>query len=439
MAVLAVLSLVLAGSPAGAAEVSPVPSVTTVPVRAGSVHRTATSPVTVVSTTAAQRRAAAQVARRRRQAEKAQLRTERIAQRREEQAARLTAQRLARSAVSAPPSTSSVRTEVAGITISAPQPIADPILATPAASGPLSATELQELLERWTASRTDLGAMSVTIRQYGQSWTGSARNGGAAPDPTQRYRSLSVTKTITAALILRQVELGTISLDAPLAPLSAINAPLPPGLTVRHLLRHRTGLVDYNAAPGYVATAPLSPRAAVELSLRAPLRAPVDSATSYTNSNYLYLGLLLEQTTGRPYGDLVGELVASIGMASTRLEPPDRAGWPGFSSGGVMSTTADLAMWGEALTTPGRVLRESSLREMERFDENNAGLGLWTYCPCPRSGEATTFGHHTATGGLFIAPSRGLVIAMRADVEVGDTAGRARALIEAIEAQRSTR
>ncbi len=339
---------------------------------------------------------------------------------------------------SSPPSTASVRTEVAGITITAPQLGTDP--SPPTGRGrPLDAAELQELLTQWTASRSDLGAMSVTVRQNGQSWTGSARNGGAAPDPMQRYRSLSVTKTITAALVLRQVELGTIALDAPLPPLTGVSAPVAPGLTVRLLLRHRSGLVDYNAAPGYVATAPLSPREAVELSLRAPLRAPGDSVTAYTNSNYLYLGLLLEQVTGRPYGDLVSELAASIGMPSTRLEPPDRPGWPAFSSGGIMSTTADLALWGEALTTPGRVLRDSSLREMERFDESRAGLGMWTYCPCPSPDGKQILGHHTATGGLFIVPGRGLVIAMRADVEVGDTAGRARALIEAIDAQRSTR
>ncbi len=424
MAILAFLSLVVAASPAVATEVSPLPSATS-----------------VAAATAFQQRSATRAARQQqRQAEQARLRAERIAKRQEKAAGAAGRRRTALSTTpnaTTPPTTSSVRTEVAGITITAPPGGTDP---APTDRGrPLDAAELQDLLTRWTASRSDLGAMSVTVRQNGQSWTGSARNSGAAPDPMQRYRSLSVTKTITAALVLRQVELGTISLDAPLAPLTEVSAPVPPGLTVRHLLRHRSGLVDYNAAPGYVATAPLSPRDAVELSLRAPLRAPVDSVTTYTNSNYLYLGLLLEQVTGRPYGELVGELAASLGMPSTRLEPPDRPGWPAFSSGGIMSTTADLALWGEALTTPGRVLRDSSLREMERFDENRAGLGLWTYCPCPSPDGTQILGHHTATGGLFIVPGRGLVIAMRADVEVGDTAGRARALVEAIDAQRFTR
>lgn len=429
MAVLALLSLAVAASPAAAAEVSPLPSAT--PVAAA----TASQPPTAAWTARQQQRQAAHD----------QRKAERLAKRRQERADRVAVRH--RAALSAPPdaiaptSASGVRTEVAGVTITAPPLTTDPTnIAPPTGRGrPLDAAELQELLARWTASRTDLGAMSVTVRQNGQSWSGSARNGGVAPDPMQRYRSLSVTKTITAALVLRQVELGTIALDAPLPPLTGVSAPIPPGLTVRHLLRHRSGLVEYNAAPGYVSTAPLSPSDAVELSLRAPLRVPVDSVTVYTNSNYLYLGLLLEQVTGRPYGDLVGELAASLGMTSTRLEPPDRPGWPGFSSGGVMSNTADLALWGEALTTPGRVLRESSLREMERFDANHAGLGMWAYCPCPSTDGTQLLGHHTATGGLFIVPGRGVVIAMHADVELGDTAGRARALVEAIDAQRSSR
>ena len=428
MAVLALLSLAVATSPARAAEVSPLPSATP-----------------AASATASHLPTAARIAREQRQAAQARRKAERLAKRRQQQAGRVAAGRRRAHAsawnASAAPSASGVRTEVAGVTITAPPLATDSSnTAPPTGRGrPLDAAELQELLTRWTASRSDLGAMSVTVRQNGQSWSGSARNGGVAPDPMQRYRSLSVTKTITAALVLRQVESGTIALDAPLPSLTGVSAPVPPGLTVRHLLRHRSGLVDYNVAPGYVSTAPLSPSDAVELSLRAPLRAPVDSVTVYTNSNYLYLGLLLEQVTGRPYGDLVGELAASLGMTSTRLEPPERPGWPGFSSGGVMSNTADLALWGEALTTPGRVLRESSLREMERFDANHAGLGMWAYCPCPSTDGTQLLGHHTATGGLFIVPGRGVVIAMHADVEVGDTAGRAWALVEAIDAQRSSR
>ena len=363
--------------------------------------------------------------------------TRKLARIEQRRAARIAARQARPSSTALTPSTVPgsvrIRPQVAGVTITA-----GPVTSTPTGvqEGDLNPAELQEILDRWTSERTDLGALSVTVRQNGTSWSGTARNSGSSPDPLERYRSLSVTKTITAALILRQVELGTLSLDTPLPPLAGIDSPLPPGLTIRQLLRHRSGLTDYNAAPGYSGTAPLNARQAVELSLRAPLRHPVGTTTSYTNSNYLYLGLLLEQVTGRTYGDLVGELTARLGMTQTSVEPPDRAGWPAFSSGGVMSTTADLALWGEALTNGERVLRRSSLDEMLRFDENNSGLGMWTYCPCPTSA-GLIVGHHTATGGMFIVPSTGLVIVMRADVETGDTAGRARSFIDAVIARRS--
>lgn len=418
---------------------APAPSTTAVAVVGSAIPVSSPRP----RQTEAERRAAQQATRITAQARRREHRAADAAARRAHARAASAAAREARQASPRKPastatSAAKVGIEVAGVTITLPSPV---VPAPPNPSGARRTPrgeELQDLLTRWTATRPDLNAMSVTIRHNGQSWTGSAQNGGASPDPGQRYRSLSVTKTITAALVLRQVELGTLSLDQPLPPLLGLSTLPPPGLTVGHLLRHRSGLVDYNAAPGYLPNAPLSPRDAVELTLRAPLRTPVDSATAYTNSNYLYLGLLLEQVTGRSYGDLVSEIAASIGMSSTGLEPPDRTGWPGFSSGGVMSTTADLALWGEALTTPGRILREPSLREMERFDENRAGLGLWAYCPCPSPYGLRIVGHHTASGGMFIETNSGLVIVMRADVETGDTAGRARSLIGAIIALSTT-
>ena len=446
-----VAMLAMTSSPATAASVA-------TPAGASTGDSASTSSPVLISptTTPAERRSAERLSRQRQRLEeqtrrKAQRKTQRIEQRKLERQARATARndqaRAAAVATTIPPDAlSPIRPRVAGVTIttSPGSPTPGTETSTPLSPIPGGATketsgrtrqpspsELQELLNRWTASRPDLGAISVTVRQDSQSWTGSARNGGPAPNPLERYRSLSITKTITAALVLRQVEFGTLSLDGPLPALSGISAPLPGGLTIRHLLRHRSGLIDYNVAPGYTATAPLNARQAVELTLRAGLRQPVGSTTAYTNSNYLYLGLLLEQVTGRPYADLVNDLTSSIGMSNTSVEPPDRPGWPAFSSGGVMSTTADLALWGEALTTPDRVLQPSSLGQMLSFDASNSGLGMWTYCPCSPAGGAT-IGHHTATGGLFIVPFDRLVIVMRADVDNGDTAGRARSLIDAI-------
>jgi CubicO group peptidase (beta-lactamase class C family) len=322
-----------------------------------------------------------------------------------------------------------IAAEVAGVVVTA-----TPALIPRAQT--IDPARLQTVLDEWTRRRPDLASMSVAVRRAGQSWSGSSANGGApAPDPLARFRVLSVTKTITAALVFRAVETGRLSLDAPLPEITGLGVALPPGLTVRHLLAHRSGFVEYSAAPGYRGTEPLSARGAVELTLRAGLASTPGTATAYANSNYLYLGLLLEQVEARTYGDLVAGLVGSLGLANTRVEPADRPGWPAFSSGGVVSTTADIAAWGEALLTPGAVLSAASLAEMKSFDGDRAGLGLWGYCPCPFVNGSKNFravGHHTATGGLFVFEADGLVVVMKSGTDGGDTTERAMSFVLAL-------
>jgi CubicO group peptidase (beta-lactamase class C family) len=329
-----------------------------------------------------------------------------------------------------------ISTEVAGVVITTPAngPTAVPVIPRARTIDP---ARLQATLDEWTRARPELTSMSVTVRRDGQSWSGSSANVGVAPDPLARFRVLSVTKTVTAALVMRAVESGRLSLDAPLPEISGLGIAVPSGLTVRQLLSHRSGFVEYSAAPGYRSDTPLSPRAAVELTLRAGPASTAGTVTSYANSNYLYLGLLLEQVEGRPYADLVAGLVGPLGLTNTRVEPADRPGWPAYSSGGIVSTTADMAAWAEALLTPGEVLSAASLAEMRTFNGDRAGLGVWGYCPCPTVNGAKSFravGHHTASGGVFVFESDGLVLMMRSGTDGGDTTERALSLAEALRA-----
>lgn len=326
--------------------------------------------------------------------------------------------------------------EVAGIFITAPpDPAATPTIPTPLAERrPPDPVRLQDALDRWTKAHGEVGAMTVSLRVNGATWTGSATAGAMGiPDPAATYRVLSITKTMTAALIMREVEAGRLTLDGPLPVLVGVDAPLPAGLTVRLLLRHQSGFVDYAATPGFRSDEAITPTRAVELTLRAGLTSPPGMTTSYNNSNYLYLGLLLEQIEGHPFAELVNSMVGPLGLVSTHVDPPNRVGWAGFSSGGVMSTVSDIATWGDALLTPGRVLRQTSLDEMMRFGGGRTGLGLWGYCPCTAQSAPDRFmavGHHTAAGGMFVFPKDGVVLVMHAEVADGDTADRARSLAE---------
>jgi CubicO group peptidase (beta-lactamase class C family) len=295
-----------------------------------------------------------------------------------------------------------------------------------------AAERLQSALEQWTRT-TGLSSVMVALRVNGQTWKGSARaDGQPGPDPDTRYRVMSITKTVTAALVLRDAEAGLIDLDAPLPPIEGVAAPVPEGVTVRRLLAHRSGLTEYTEAPGYRADQPVSAEQAVEGSLRAPLLSVPGTVTKYVNANYLLLGLLLQQIHQRPFADLVTGITSPLGISASRVEPSDRLGWPGFSSGGIVGTVADMAVWGDALFSRGRVLGPSALDWMTTTGDFHGGLGVWGVCPCSGTDPALTryvaIGHSTAAGAMYRFPASGITLTMKAEPEGGDTVARAVAL-----------
>jgi CubicO group peptidase (beta-lactamase class C family) len=186
-------------------------------------------------------------------------------------------------------------------------------------------------------------------------------------------------------------------------------------ITVRQLLDHSSGLIDYDAVPGYDASQPLSARQAVQSALAAGLQSAPGTEVHYTNTNFQYLGLILEQVTGRSYADLVTDLFQRHGLGSSRLGPGG-PGWPGFSSGGVVSTLGDLARWGDALFTPGRVLSAPQVQQLTALDDKNMALSMWPLCPCGTGADGVkqyaAIGQAVGYGGLMHFPS-GMTLVVR--------------------------
>ncbi len=312
--------------------------------------------------------------------------------------------------------------------------------ATTTTTAPLPAEKLQRAFDAWRVQvQPAISSSVVAIRIGANTWTSRSADVGVDSKylTTREFRASSITKTFTAALVLRAVDRGDLRLDDQVPSLTGVSVPAPAGLTVRQLLTHTSGLVDYRSAPGYDPSAPLTVADAVALSLRAPL-VGAGTQVSYANSNYLYLGLLLEQTTGKSYGQLVRELISEVGLVQTRLDETPQLGWVGFSSGGIMSTTSDLAKWGQALFTPGRVLSERALAMMTTIGDANVGLGAWPACPCSTDAQGvkryTAIGHHTADGGMFYFPATGLTVVAMFEPIGHDTHGRIVSLTAALTA-----
>jgi D-alanyl-D-alanine carboxypeptidase len=140
--------------------------------------------------------------------------------------------------------------------------------------------------------------------------------------PGHRFRVGSVTKLFIAPLVLRLVDEGLLELDGDAAPFV-------PGITIRQLLNHTSGLDDFdtdlvelfepyrrNAAHRYE----VGHREQLELALQKPRLFAPGEGWSYHGSNYLVLGLIVEQMTGLTLRDALRKhILAPLGLDKTDL------------------------------------------------------------------------------------------------------------------------
>lgn len=118
--------------------------------------------------------------------------------------------------------------------------------------------------------------------------------------------------------VLRQA--GRLPLDEPLAGCWPAAAGHPVGtVTVRQLLTHTAGLPLRTNFEALYGRDPAAIRAGV---LAAPLHRPPGTAVEYTDRAAILLGLLVEELSGVPLGELAArEVWRPLGMADTRFGP----------------------------------------------------------------------------------------------------------------------
>ena len=195
-----------------------------------------------------------------------------------------------------------------------------------------------------------------------------------AAGPATNYRLASVSKQFTAAAILLLAQDGKFSIDDParkwLPALPAVAAPI----TLRHLLAHTSGLLDYEdlmADPydGQILDAGVLDLLAKENRL---YFAP-GSQYRYSNSGYALLALVVERASGLSFPEYLRQRIFEpLGMRDTLAfvaggpAVPHRAlghsedadGWRRtdqsstsavLGDGGIYSSIDDLAKWDAAL------------------------------------------------------------------------------------------
>lgn len=226
------------------------------------------------------------------------------------------------------------------------------------------------------------GGDAVFQRSYGL----ADLEAGVTSSPTTNYRLASVSKQFTAASVLLLVEDGVLTLDdrvrrwLPTLPVAA------EGITLRHLLSHTSGLVDYEDLLPADLTTPLRDIDVLHLLEHEPrLYFAPGTAYRYSNGGYALLALVVERASGLGFQNFLrARIFEPLGMRGTlawvQEGPPVPQRAYGYSEvdgrwqrtdqsltsavlgdGGIYSSIDDLARW-DAAAYDDRLLGEASRR-----------------------------------------------------------------------------
>ncbi len=259
----------------------------------------------------------------------------------------------------------------------------------------LSAVERQDMA---------MGSLAVQAAQ-GPAYlraVGSARRDGLLPQaatPDTRYRIGSLSKLLTAVMVLQLVDEGALALDTPISRWFPSLAQAE-RITVEQLLSHRSGIGDIKDLPDFDRHWQFEPRSENEL-LKAigslPRAFEPNERAAYNNSGFLLLSFIVEKAGGLAYAQaLERRLVQPLGLRETGFDArpglqPGQAisyRWMGrweavratdpsvpLGSGGVLSSPRDLVSVVRALFE-GQLLRPATLRRMLSVRQ---GFGLGIY------------------------------------------------------------
>ena len=161
-----------------------------------------------------------------------------------------------------------------------------------------------------------------TLFEYDGGWADVARR--ISMDSTTTLLAYSMSKTITAAAVLRLVTEGRVRLDDPIARY-VDSLPYPGTITVRQLLSHTSGIpnpIPLRWVHLASAHATFDERAALAAVLRdhPKVSSPPGSRYAYSNIGYWLLGAVVERASGRPFTTYVAEQVlAPLGITPREL------------------------------------------------------------------------------------------------------------------------
>jgi D-alanyl-D-alanine carboxypeptidase len=330
-----------------------------------------------------------------------------------------------------------------------------------------TAATLQKTVESLQSGKSFPGLSVAIAFPDGQVWTGQAGKAVLATRTPVTADTLfsfgSISKTFVAALVGRLAQQGTIGLDDPLAKYVPTFY-LADKITVRMLLNHTSGIMELFDVRGMGAAILADPTrawTADEVLARVGRNryafAP-GKGYKYSNTDYVLLGKVVEQATGKTVASLVrSEFLEPLGLDSTYLQTEETAADLGITApeahgymtpaskprdnsagtmlpftseatvvgpaGAYVSTPSDLARWGSALYA-GQVLDQATLASMVDISQTSGYRPKWVYGlgfeEVTISG-LTAWGHRGHLDGFWSSmeylPAYGVTIVVAANAE----------------------
>jgi CubicO group peptidase (beta-lactamase class C family) len=222
-------------------------------------------------------------------------------------------------------------------------------------------------------------------------------------DENTVFNIASITKTFTAALILKLQEQGKLAVsDA----LSKYYPGYPNGdrITIHHLLSHTAGILDYLQQTEFQAinqSKPVDLEKMISFFRDKPLLFEPGTAFRYSNSDYTLLGYIIEKLTGLPYGSALEKYIFKpLHLDQTSYGPPknknlhvgtgymmcyknfQRSSFVvdpsiSYATGAIYSTVTDLYKWHQVLQK-NKFLSKRSLLAAYTHDKGPYGYGWFT-------------------------------------------------------------
>lgn len=305
---------------------------------------------------------------------------------------------------------------------------------------PLSAQDIQTDLDDLLAEYADPDGPALAVRVTTPDGTWTATTGladGSRPTVADdRFRIASMSKTYVATVTLMLVEEGVFALDDLASDwlpddvvASIANAD---SVTIRQLLAMRSGIDDYletdefwsalEENPTYTWTA----EEALAYAYGLPALFAPDEAYYYSNSNYLMLQLILENASGMTLAELMREKILDpLGLENTYTqvfethpegfvngyEDIDGDGilddvtnindGAGLGDGGLVSNTADITTFYQALLQDRTLLGDAMMTELLTFSDDDEGGGYSLGLAEWDTEFGTAWGHSGAVLGFF--------------------------------------